>query len=265
MANPLIQSVLRAADLLELVAGSEEGQALGDLARGLNVSLPTAHNLARTLVARGLLAKTAGPVRYRLGPGLFALVRQHNECVWRRRAEGEVRALFTRLGTATILLAERLGSEPLPTLRMDPSRPAVLERVEHRVMPAYTSAIALCFQAFLPGDECCGLREHYPFVEYGLQNWGTEDALNEFLERARQRGLVEVATSGPFRVAAPIFGRGEQLVGAIGASLNRAEGVVDRDVKRAVRQAVLATARALSGGIEGAAAADVAGDGEEEL
>ncbi|MBN2448903.1 MAG: helix-turn-helix domain-containing protein [Lentisphaeria bacterium] len=241
MAGGQVQSVARALRLLELAADSDRGLTLGELSSALELKVPTAFGLAKTLVAGGYLTKTSRPVRYRLGDGLVQLVQRHHRRCWLLRSEEAVRCLFAELGEATVLLAEGTGGDFAPRLRMDPSRPGVLERVVNRYLAPYSSAVALCFQAFWPALEAAMFRSRYPFAEYGLGLWRREAALEAFLSESRERGCV-VGRNQPPRVAAPVFGAGQELLGCLGASLNgdssaEGNGATIEPLERAVRGA----------------------------
>src|SRR5690554_5445716 len=103
--NEMIQSLLRAVDVIELVAQSERGLSLGEVCNALGLKQPTAHNLIRTLVARDFVEKTTSPVRYRLGAAVTRLANErHNQEVV-RRAEVVIRDLFERM---KVMLPDRL-------------------------------------------------------------------------------------------------------------------------------------------------------------
>ena len=84
--NELIQSLLRAMDVIELVAQSERGLSLGEVCNSLKLKQPTAHNLIRTLISRDFVEKTTSPVRYRLGPAVTRLADERQEA---RHADAE--------------------------------------------------------------------------------------------------------------------------------------------------------------------------------
>jgi DNA-binding IclR family transcriptional regulator len=63
----LIQSVRRAAAMLEVIARRPKGATATEAARELDIPLPTAHHLLNTLAHEGLLTKDRNR-RYQLGP-----------------------------------------------------------------------------------------------------------------------------------------------------------------------------------------------------
>lgn len=65
--TPVLQSVAKALHVLELVGASPEGVAAKEVARSLDVSLPSAYHLLSTLVDTGYAVHLSGEARYGLG------------------------------------------------------------------------------------------------------------------------------------------------------------------------------------------------------
>lgn len=85
--SDLVQSVIRASDILVKVSRSRSGVALREVSDSLGMKSSTAHNLLRTLVAEGLLEKTLSPPRYWMGPLLDSLCKAlRAQSAGRRRA-----------------------------------------------------------------------------------------------------------------------------------------------------------------------------------
>ena len=218
-AERLVQSLARGLDILTFASAAEDGVTQKELAARLGVKQPTVHNLAETLVAKGYLEKAVSPVRYRLGDGVIQAAHAREHRAWFRRARDMTAELVKDLnGTATVVLAEYLGGDVVVSLRMDPSRPGVQEVSPNWSLPPYRTASALCFQAFWPRPEREAYRLRYPFCEYGEAYWGDESTLAEFLQATRRAGYV-LCKDAPLRCAAPVFGRGSQLLAVLGASV----------------------------------------------
>ena len=229
--NELVQSLLRAVDVIELVAQSERGLSLGEVCNSLGLKQPTAHNLIRTLIARDFVEKTTSPVRYRLGPAVARLAeeRLNHEVV--RQASMIMNDLWERLKVlmperieptdeATLSFHQYMGGEIVMLLRMRMQRPGVLERPKH-VMSAYQSAVPLAFQAFWSHEDAEDYRRRHPFLDQGAPIWKSQEKLDEFLQKARGLGYCQppIFPAGQFRVAVPVFGEGHRLVGVLGAGI----------------------------------------------
>jgi DNA-binding IclR family transcriptional regulator len=229
--NELVQSLLRAVDVIELVAQSERGLSLGEVCNSLGLKQPTAHNLIRTLIARDFVEKTTSPVRYRLGPAVARLAEERLNHDVVRQASMIMNDLFERLKSflparidttdeATLSFHQYVSGEIVMLLRMRMQRPGVLERPKH-VMSAYQSAAPLAFQAFWSPEDAEEYRRRHPFLDQGAPIWKTQDALDSFLHKARELGYVQppIFPVGQFRVAVPVFGDGHRLVGVLGAGI----------------------------------------------
>ncbi|OGV71773.1 MAG: hypothetical protein A3K19_06795 [Lentisphaerae bacterium RIFOXYB12_FULL_65_16] len=103
-----------------------------------------------------------------------------------QRAITVVRALYDRLQTAAIALAEPVGGEMAVRLRMSPDRPGVLQEPLNRFLSHYTNASGLVYLAFCTPEERAAVERRYPFAEYGAVQWQTPGALDAFLERVRR-------------------------------------------------------------------------------
>src|SRR5262245_57597372 len=68
-----LSSVAMAVRLLKVFSEDEHEVGISDLARRLGIAKSTAHRLATTLVAEGMLEQNPDNERYRLGIALFGL------------------------------------------------------------------------------------------------------------------------------------------------------------------------------------------------
>lgn len=73
MAERLIQSVERAADILELFLDAEPELSVKEISEKLGLSKSTAHGLIKTLEHRGYLQQNPDDLKYKLGLRLFEL------------------------------------------------------------------------------------------------------------------------------------------------------------------------------------------------
>ena len=68
-----IQSLQHAMTVIELIAASEDGLRLLDLAQQVGLSSSAVHHIVDTLCAQGWLVRVERPIRYRLGSVLLDL------------------------------------------------------------------------------------------------------------------------------------------------------------------------------------------------
>ncbi|WP_405386945.1 IclR family transcriptional regulator [Streptomyces sp. NBC_01102] len=102
------QAVLRALDVLHCFHDNGPDLSASDLARRLELSVSTAHRLARTLLGAGFLEQDARTSRYRLGPAVTELGRLSYHQRGLHLAAPELTDLAERTG-ATADLALRSG------------------------------------------------------------------------------------------------------------------------------------------------------------
>lgn len=123
----LVQALTRGLKILEMAAASTDGVRVPDITEALGIKQPTAHNLARTLVAQGYLVRRAAPVRYALGPAVESLANAGSRRQWREIAERSVRALHEAQPAATVILAEWRAGDVEVSMRLHPSHPDHVE------------------------------------------------------------------------------------------------------------------------------------------
>ena len=244
--TPLVQSLSRGLRLLDWIAEAPQGMALAEMAARLEVSQPTAFNLARTLVAHGYLVKTPRPVRYALGPAATALHQIHSERTWLIRAEKELLRVAVDLPGAFLFLCEASGGEVRVVRRLDPTNPQLLEPGAGRVVVPYVMAISLGFLAFAHADDRALYQRTYPFEEYGRGRWHSPRELEDYLAVAREAGQLTITTPSPCRVVFPLRGVGQALLGLICAARPANPGETPPAVCDQLRRRLLTAAHELN-------------------
>ncbi len=237
----LIQSVLRAADVLELLASEPGGLALGDLCSRLGLKAPTVHNILRTLMARALVERHAPPVRYRLGARLGELAHRQEHMVVDRQCEVLLGALVRGGVAEAVHLARQAAGELTVVLRIDASRPHLPERPPVRPLHPYGSCAGLVFQAFCGQPQLAAFRRAHPFAVFGAPLWSSDVELEAELDRIRADGFCLRRTDGCLRVGVPYLGRRGALEGILGASRPAGEAADDgnRDLTEALQECAL--------------------------
>ncbi len=231
--NDLIQSVTRALDLLEMVGRSDDGLTLQEIARGLGVQPPTAHNMARTLVVRGYLQKSRQPIRYLLGATLFVLVDRQSQRDIRTRASAEMQGLALEYPDATITFVEARSGDLQVILRISPEMPGIIQHPPAQTMNGYLSAAGLVFQAYWTASERAEFRRRWSFEEFGANVWDSIEQYDAELNRTRANGYAYPANNyrGLFRISVPLFNNSNALIAAIGISMQNNNNVVFAEEK----------------------------------
>ncbi|MDF3129537.1 helix-turn-helix domain-containing protein [Kiritimatiellaeota bacterium B1221] len=220
MKNSPNQSISRGIEILRAVAASSQGLSLQEMADLLDVSRPTAHNLATTLLQEKFLTKHNKPVRFTLGPepGRMAARAQLHQ----RQTQAKDRMLqwakdYPQTGW---VYAEAGEDEMRILLRLDFKRPKVVERVDREVSHPYDAATALIFHAFADESRAEALRRRFPFTEFGRSVFNSPEDFQASLKEIRESGAVTkpwLSRRELGAVAVPIFSPEHTLTGALGA------------------------------------------------
>ncbi len=208
-----VQSLERAAAILQVVAGSGGTLGVTDIAAAVGLPKTTAHSLLRTLLGVRFVEQDREG-RYALGPGLLRLGAGHLD----------VNELRSRASNWTDALASRSGHAV---------RLATLDReqvsVVHHVFRPDDSVQVLDVGVVLPADRTALGKVLLAFAPHRSVR-GTVDARRADVAAVRARGWAvedgghEPGTAG---LAAPVRGSTGLVVAALGIS-GPAESVLDR-------------------------------------
>ncbi len=185
--SELVQSVLKALDILRAVAEAPNGLRLNEIAERFEMKTSTAHNLVRTLRARGFLDKDAAN-RFLPGAALPELARHSGRSRTLEAAGETLRKLGRIFPKAVLTFSELTPGAIFCRLRVSPDRPGELQTpLDQRINP-YTSVTALVLQS--TGLNAAEFERVYPFEEYGAVRWGTPEALAEARKNVRRNGFA---------------------------------------------------------------------------
>ncbi|MEY4977348.1 MAG: hypothetical protein RIQ97_2543 [Pseudomonadota bacterium] len=243
---PRLSSVAAAMRLLKCFTAEEPELGITTLAQRLGVAKSTAHRLASTLVAEGMLEQNPHDGRYRLGLLLFSLgtqVRRRMDVA--EQATDHLHALGAQTGE-TVHLAVLHGHEILYLRNID-SPHAVRTRSYLGVrMPAHCTSEGRVLLAFSPPMVVAQVLRQ-KLVARTAHTVTDKSRLTEILAQTRHSGIGiddEESEQGMRSVAAPILDAQGQVVAAVGLA-----GPTQRVTKAGLRkfaQAVEQTAAAIS-------------------
>ncbi len=212
--SDLIQSVLRATDAMDAIARSQQGLSVRELAELLNLKRPTVNNLLRTLAERRYVELRGSPRRYFVGAAVKELADLSSDRSLHHTAALEMRRLQEKLPQASFVLAEMMDDRMQPTMRLDSTRPGVIQRPRHELLHPYSKSTALAGLAFGSASLQSAIRQRFSFWEFGAHVWGDEASLDAYLAEARELGYT-VSRQSP-AVAAPVYDAGNHFVAALG-------------------------------------------------
>nr|WP_240906318.1 helix-turn-helix domain-containing protein [Komagataeibacter xylinus] len=142
-----IQSIVRAAAILEIMAQAGGSARLGEIAARAGMEKTTAHNILQTLDHLGYVQRRPGDMRYHLGGRILNLSRiMGDDHGLRARMRPTLEAIARHSG-ATVHLGVPSGDEAVYLDRVDPHAPEDSATAARGAKPSSGGA----FLAFVPG------------------------------------------------------------------------------------------------------------------
>ncbi|MGY1826794.1 MULTISPECIES: IclR family transcriptional regulator [unclassified Blastococcus] len=201
-----VQSIERAAAILQVVAGARGALGVTDIAEAVGLAKTTTHGLLRTLLHVGFVAQDRETGRYSVGPGLLNLGSRLDVNELRSRASNWADALAARSGH-TVRLATLAGEDEVVVVhhifRPDDSAQVLEVGV---ALPARTTGLGKVLLAHAPGNRA---------ARTATDGRATELAEVRARGWAAERGEHE---AGRGCIAAPVRGPGGPVVAALGVS-----------------------------------------------
>ena len=204
----IIQSVLRATQIVDCVAKSTDGIGVTAVAKEMGLGKSTVYGLLNTLVHQGYLEHNDQNKRYYLGIRLFELgMLTHKRMDLRKEAEPYLTQLYDRY-RLTVNLASHSKGEVVIIDKIESPDSIVSYSSVGKRLPMYCTGVGKAILAFLSPDYL----EEY-LLNRPQSNWESPviddwDDLKASLQLIRQRGYAvddEELAKGLVCVAAPIF------------------------------------------------------------
>lgn len=219
----MVQSVERALDILEALAGADEMVSLSQLHAQLDLPFGTLHRLLSTLIECGYAAQDADSQRYGPGPKLLEVATRaesNSRFSLSRIAKPFMQTLTEFTGETTNLVTPRNG-EAVYVSQVTGEQLMRMFTVVGQHSPLYCTGAGKSILAGLPDQ-----RIHDYLATTHLATWTpntitTPEALWAELQAIRARGFSvddEEHEIGARCVAAPIFNREGVCVAAISVS-----------------------------------------------
>lgn len=217
-----VQSVSRAFDILEALAGNDE-LGVTDLATRTGLVPSTAHRLLATLAKRGYVSQRADSGRYALGYKLVELANglEQELARLRRVARPHLEAVQTATEETTNLVV--LDSDRVIYVdQVQGSRSVRMFTIVGAAALAHTTAAGKAILAFGSPEAVAALYpERDPLERLTTRTLTTVEALNDDLARTAKRGYAidnEEHEEGVSCVAAPVLDRDGRPRAAISIS-----------------------------------------------
>jgi len=216
-----IQSLERAADILEVVARSRDGIGLADLSAETGLHTSTAFHLIRTLVSLGFLDQLAENKRYRIGSRVFGLAAGAlDETMLLELATPLLERLSAETGEVAHL-AIRSKHDIIVIARTEASGMLQLGGRTGATRPAHATAIGKALLAAMPPDELDRLLADLPLPRFTSRTLTDPEALKSNIDEVRQKGIAydNCELDEDVRCAAvPVYDFAGRCVAAMGIS-----------------------------------------------
>jgi DNA-binding IclR family transcriptional regulator len=211
-----IQSIERAAAILRVLAAGPGPLRLAEISASLQLSKGTAHGILRTLAEVGFVEQDRDSGRYRIGVGLCDLSSGYldvNEL--RARSMNWADPLAARSGEA-VRVGVLSGADALVVHYVFRPDHGQQQADVGAVLPGHATALGKVLLAHHPG--ALALLPSRGLTSYTSRTLGSHSALAAVITQIRSQGFaVEFGEHLPDQagIAAPIFGSGGLVVGAV--------------------------------------------------
>jgi len=185
-----IQSVERAAAILEAVAGRRDGIGLGELSAETGLHTSTAFHLIKTLTRLGFLVQVSENKRYRIGSRIFGLAAgARDENMLLALGTPILERLSSKTGQAAHL-AIRSKQDIIVIARTEASGLLQLAGRSGATRPAHATAIGKVLLAAMSPDEFDRLILDLPLPRLTAQTLTDPKALRRQVEEVRRNGIA---------------------------------------------------------------------------
>mgnify|MGYP001067479038 CR=1 FL=1 len=225
----MINSILKAIDIMTLFSTSESRLSLGEISRRLGIPKSTAHHLLATLLSRGFIERVDGD-QYALGTAIMALTQAVRVNVELRDRAAPLLRELADTSRESAYLTVREGDYCLYIYAVEsPHRLLARTAVGDKVLMHCTS-VGKAILAFLSTEDVREIVARTGLPTFTNATITDVDALCEELEKTRARGYAldyEEHETGTFCIGAPIVNEHGQVIGAL--SISGADPAIVRD------------------------------------
>jgi IclR family KDG regulon transcriptional repressor len=218
MAERLIQSIERAADVLELFLSVNQELSVKEISEKLGLSKSTVHGIIKTLEFRGYLQQNPDDLKYKLGMKLFELGNQVSQQFdLGKIARPIIKDLVEKLEeTVHLVIFER--GEAIYIEKLDgPHALRIYSQVGKRA-PIHCTGVGKAILAYQTEEDQEQLLSSTPLESFTEHTMTDKEEIKKQLQTIREQGYSiddEEIELGLKCVAAPIFNHHGKAIGAI--------------------------------------------------
>jgi IclR family transcriptional regulator, KDG regulon repressor len=243
MSQRTIQSIDRAAAILDLLASLPDGLGLSDLAQQLDLKAQTAQSLLRTLESHGFVVQGGHGAPYRLGGAVHELSRRWQEKLDKplaaRRAVLDLSASINEYA----LLAELRGGILVCLVEVRADQMLMIGSEYMNRAPLHVMSTGKLLLAHLDAREFERILPTLDLTRRGPNSVTDASMLREHLAHIRELGYaecVEENSAGTVALAVPIHDATGQVSATLGTSLPKLRYSATR--KKSLLKALRSTA-----------------------
>lgn len=247
---PIIQSVERALQILDLFNEQATELKITDISKLMGLSKSTLHSLLKTLQLHGYIDQNLENGKYRLG---MKLVERGHFVVGsidiRQKAKGWLTELSRRTGQTTHL-GILDGREGVYIEKIEGKLAAIAYSRIGRRLPVHATAIGKVLIAWLGEPELNALLEGYQYTTYTPSTLASREELMAALTLTREQGYAldsEENEQGVRCVAVPVWNHESRVIAALSLSTltSRVDDAELANFREQLQQAGLQLSRAL--------------------
>jgi DNA-binding IclR family transcriptional regulator len=232
----------RALHVLTLVGESQRGLSLSDISDNLELPLPTAHRLLKTLTEAGWVARHDETLEYHPGRRLLRVSSLVRRGTLSGVADESLRGLSRRFNE-TVMLSQLFDNRAVCVGLAESRRPLHLSVSVGRDVPLHAAASARVLYSDRDDDQVAALLHGYDFTRLLPDTPASLEAVLEHLHGIRERGYDVCDNEfdrDVWAVAAPVYGSDGSVVAGVTLTLpqerSQAPGLRD-DIIHAVTDA----------------------------
>src|SRR5688500_12896799 len=211
------RAIHRALAILECFETGPRELGINDLAKSLSLSPSTVHRIVRALVERGYLAQNEQSTRYTLGPTMIVLGQVTQRLFGLDRVVPLLEEVGRRYGES-VTFGMRDGASVVVLAQIDSTKPMRFSHPPGTRLPLYASALGKALLAgarHVPSE----LRALGKLKALTPRTLHEHRVLSADLATTLARGYAiddEESVMGVRAVAAPVVGRGGEVIAALG-------------------------------------------------
>ena len=216
----MINSVLKAIDVIGLFSPQEPRLTLAEISRRLELPKSTAHNILSTLLSRGFVEKVDNDY-YALGTAVIALTQAVRVNVELRDRAAPLLRELADASRASVYLIAFDGEKGVYIYAIESPRRLLARTAVGDLVTLHCTSVGKAILACLPDKQVKSIVKRTGLPAFTAATITTPDRLWKDLAETRSRGYaldIEEHEPGTYCIGAPIFNEQGGVIGACSVS-----------------------------------------------